>query len=103
VRLLYRQYFQGPPAFWCDIATNSGCMPMASLPPWPYGTSDPAVGPVRTEYPEIKLYWEAESLRSVRFFRWFAAGTFEISYGRYFQNDAFGDAHVLQTGYSMPY
>jgi hypothetical protein len=103
VRLLYRQYFQGPPAFWCDIATNSGCSPMASLPPWPYGTSDPAVGPVRTEYPEIKLYWEAVSLSSVRFFRWFAAGTFEISYGRYFQNDAFGNAHVLQTGYSMPY
>jgi hypothetical protein len=103
VRLLYRQYFQGPPAFWCDIATNSGCSPMASLPAWPYGTSDPAVGPIRTEYPEIKLYWEAESLRSVRFFRWFAAGSFEISYGRYFQNDAFGDAQVLQTGYSMPY
>ena len=39
----------------------------------------------------------------IPFFRWFAAGTFEISYGRYFQNNSFGDAHVLQAGYSMPY
>ena len=103
VRLLYRQYFQQPPAFWCDVASNPGCSPMPGMVPWTYATTDPALGPVRTEYPEIKLIWDAEALRSVRFFRWFAAGTFEISYGRYIQNDSFGDAHVLQTGYSMPY
>ena len=68
-----------------------------------YASSDPTIGPVRTEYPEVKLIWDATSWESIPFFRWFAAGTFEISYGRYFQNDAFGDAHVLQTGYSMPY
>ena len=55
------------------------------------------------EYPEVKLIWDAAAWESIPFFRWFAAGTFEISYGRYFQNNSFGDAHVLQTGYSMPY
>jgi hypothetical protein len=105
IRLLYRQYFQQPPAFWCDVPSNPGCTATSTPinPNWTYATADPALGPVRTEYPEVKLVWDAEALREVPFFRWFAAGTFEISYGHYFQNDAFGNAHVLQTGYSMPY
>jgi hypothetical protein len=104
IRLLYRQYFQQPPAFWCDVPTNPGCTTAATMTAqWPYQSSDPALGPVRTEYPEVKLVWDADALRAVPFFRWFAAGTFEISYGYYFQNDAFGNAHVLQTGYTMPY
>jgi hypothetical protein len=103
VRLLYRQYFQQPPAFWCDVAANPSCPAIPIPARWNFASTDPALGPVRTEYPEIKLIWDAESWRGVRFFRWFAAGTFEISYGRYFQNDSFGNAHVLQTAYSMPY
>ena len=104
IRLLYRQYFQQPPAFWCDVPTNSGCTAAGTTTAqWMYYSSDPALGPLRTEYPEVKLIWEADALREVPFFRWFAAGTFEISYGYYFQNDAFGNAHVLQTGYTMPY
>jgi hypothetical protein len=103
VRFLYRQYFQQPPAFWCDVPANVGCSPMSVSVSPTYASSDPAIGPVRTEYPEVKLIWDAASWESIPFFRWFAAGTFEISYGRYFQNNSFGDAHVLQTGYSMPY
>ena len=103
VRFLYRQYFQRSPAFWCDVPVNVGCTPMSVPVSTTYASADPAIGPLRTEYPEVKLIWDAESLSSVPFFRWFAAGTFEISYGRYFQNNSFGDAHVLQTGYSMPY
>ncbi len=41
--------------------------------------------------------------RRSRCSRWFAAGAFEISYGYYMQNDSFGNAHVLQAGYTMPY
>ena len=37
------------------------------------------------------------------FLRWFAAGAFEVSYGRYFQNTSFGNAHVLQTGYRLQF
>ena len=103
VRFLFREYFQQPPAFWCDVPANAGCSPATVAPPWNYASSDPAIGPLHTEYPEVKLIWDAAAWESVPFFRWFAAGTFEISYGRYFQNNSFGDAHVLQTGYSMPY
>ena len=103
VRFLYRQYFQQPPAFWCDVPANVGCSPTSVPVSTTYASSDPAIGPLHTEYPEVKLMWDAASWESIPFFRWFAAGTFEISYGRYFQNNSFGDAHVLQTGYSMPY
>ncbi|HEY6478175.1 MAG TPA: DUF3570 domain-containing protein [Polyangia bacterium] len=102
IRLLFRQYFQQPPAFWCDVPSNPGCTATITTSS-PYQSSDPALGPVRTEYPEVKLIWDADALRAIPFFRWFAAGTFEISYGYYFQNNAFGNAHVLQTGYTMPY
>lgn len=102
VRLLYRHHTQNHAAFWCDVVANQNCYEMMP-PPVPYQSSDPKLGPVRTEYPEVKLFWEADSLRAVPFFRWFAAGTFEISYGYYMQNDSFGDAHVLQAGYTMPY
>jgi uncharacterized protein DUF3570 len=102
VRLLYRQYFQNAAAFWCDVLDSPSCYAPGGSP-LPYESTDPKLGNLRTEYPEVKLLWDAESLQAVPFFRWFAAGTFEISYGRYFQNDSFGDAHVLQAGYSMPY
>ena len=100
VRLLFRQYIQNQgAAFWCDAIAQPTCYVAGSS----YYSTDPKLGPVYTEYPEVKLIWQAEALRPYRFFRWFAAGTFEISYGRYFQNTTFGNAHVLQAGYRMPY
>jgi hypothetical protein len=101
-RLLYRQYFQNPAAFWCDVLASPSCYAPGGVPA-PYETTDPKLGKVRTEYPEIKLLWDAESWRSTPFWGWFASGTFEISYGRYYQNTSFGNAHVLAAGYSMPY
>jgi hypothetical protein len=99
VRLTYRQYFQSRAQFWCDAITRPDCYaPDATA----YST-DPKLGPVTTEYPEVKLIWEAESWRGTPFFGWFAAGTFDISYGHYFQSTSFGNAHVLQMGYTMPY
>jgi hypothetical protein len=101
VRLSYRQYIQNDAAnFWCDAIAQTDCY---SGPQAIFYSTDPKLGRQNTEYPEIKLYWEAARLADVPFFRWFSAGTFEISYGRYFQNDSFGPAHVLQMGYRMPY
>jgi hypothetical protein len=99
VRLTYRQYFQSRAQFWCDAIASPACYPPASV----YYSTDPKLGPVRTEYPEIQLVWQAEALAGVPVLGWLAAGTFEISYGRYFQSTSFGDAHVLQTGYTLPY
>jgi hypothetical protein len=53
--------------------------------------------------PEVKLMWDAARLRGVPFFGWFAEGSFEISYARFIQNTSFGDAHLLQMGYTLPY
>lgn len=104
-RFLLRIYHQSQAAFWCDTLANPSCYPTMtqfSITGTPEST-DPKLGPVNTEYPEVKLIWDAEALRDVPFFRWFASGTFEISYGYYYQSTSFGNAHVLQTGYTMPY
>lgn len=100
VRLLYRHYVQDRgAAFWCDTVASSSCYPATS----PYFSSDPKLGPVHTQYPEIKLTISAAPLRDTPFLSWFSAGSFEISYGYYFQDTSFGDAHLLQSGYRMPY
>lgn len=102
VRLLYRQHFQNHADFWCDVSANPTCYQSGTLDP-PYFSGDPKLGGVRTEYPEVKLFWQADALRTVPFLRWFSTGTFELSYGYYIQNDAFGNAHLLQAGVTMPY
>jgi hypothetical protein len=100
MRLLYRRYWQNSSAnFWCDAIADPRCYPPGSV----YYTTDPKLGHVQTSYPELELVWQADALRPVPVLGWLAAGTFTISYGRYFQNTSFGDAHVLQAGYTMPY
>src|SRR4029079_19239517 len=115
VRFAFRYYRQSHAAFWCAPPNRPTTLPatdfcaMATNPPSGYlntavyYTSDPKLGPVVTEYTEIALVWAADALRAVPFMRWFAAGTFEISYGHYFQNTSFGNAHVLQTGYRLAF
>lgn len=101
-RLLFRQHLQNHADFWCSTSDNPTCYQSGMVAP-PYFSSDPKLGGLRTEYPELKLIWDAEPWRTKPFLRWFAAGTFEVSYGYYMQSDAFGNAHVLQAGYTMPY
>ena len=96
------------PPVLADGAATSGATRWPSPTCYPPGAiattrTDPKLGPVHTEYPELELIWHAEALRGVPVLGWLAAGTFEISYGRYFQNTSFGDAHVLQAGYTLPY
>ena len=105
LRLSFRQYFQTPADFWCDWKPDPGCYGVDAR----YYPADPKLAPVRTSMPEIKLSWEAAGLRDTPFLGWFAAGTFEISYGRFIQSSSsqsggnFGNAHLLQVGYAMPY
>jgi hypothetical protein len=99
VRLAYRQEIQSGANFWCDTTVNPGCY----SPNVAYASTDPKLGPMHTEYPEVKLFWEAEALEGTPLLGWFAAGTFEISYGYYIQSTSYGNAHVLQMGYRMPY
>ena len=114
-RLLFRYYRQNNANFYCAPPNKPTTLPqtefcaMATNPPTGYGpnakywTADPKLGPLHTEYPEVQLVWAAEALRDIPFLAWFSAGSFEISYGYYFQTTSFGNAHVLQTGYRLPY
>jgi hypothetical protein len=100
VRLLYRQYWQNASAnFWCDALA----MPSCYAPGATAYTTDPKLGHVYTEYPEVELVWQAAALRDVPVLGWLSTGTFTLSYGRYFQSTSFADAHVLQSGYTIPY
>jgi hypothetical protein len=100
VRLSYRQYLQPDgAAFWCDVVTRPGCYGVGPT----FFTADVKLGSVFTEYPEAKLFWNATAFAGTPFLSWFSSGTFEISYGYYIQSTAFGNAHVLQMGYRMPY
>jgi hypothetical protein len=111
LRVLGRVYIQNQgAAFWCDTIANPSCYTAGAA----YYSSDPKLGPMNTEYLEAKIYWHAEALRPYSFLSWFAAGTFELSYGRYTQSTSFGGPAqdrpwwclitcVIQAGYSMPY
>ena len=114
MRVLLRYYRQNHARFWCDAPRPSRLPPtefcaVSTDPPAgyladaKYYTADPKLGPLVSTYPEVQLVWDADALRAVPFLRWFSAGTFEVSYGYYFQNTSFGNAHVLQTGYRLPY
>ena len=49
------------------------------------------------------MVWEAGAMRDLPFFKWFAGGSFEVSYGYFLQTTSFGGAHLLQAGYRLPY
>ena len=99
IRLLFRYHKQNHAQFWCDAILVPGCYAPGST----YYSTDPKLGPLTTKYPEVKLVWDATALRDIPFFRWFAGGSFEISYGYFMQTTSFGGAHLLQTGYRLPY
>jgi hypothetical protein len=98
-RLTYRQYFQSRANFWCDVIASPGCYGVGSI----YYSTDPKLGPVYTSYPEVQLVWHAEALAGIPVLGWASAGYFTLSYGRFIQSTTFGDAHVLQSGYTLPY
>jgi hypothetical protein len=99
LRASYRYYTQTPSYFWCDWMAIPGCYTPGAL----LYTSDPKLGPVHTSMPEVKLNWDAYRLRGVPFLGWFSEGSFSISYAYFIQSTNFGNAHLLQMGYSLPY
>ena len=99
LRASYRYYSQTPADFWCDWMKRPDCYGQGAT----VYTGDPKLQHVGTSMPELKLVWDATRWRGVPFFAWFAEGSFEISYARLIQNTVFGDAHLLQMGYTLPY
>jgi hypothetical protein len=99
LRLLFRYHWQNNAQFWCNAVAVPGCYAPGSF----YYSTDPKLGGLVTKYPELKVVWEAGAMRDLPFFKWFAGGSFEVSYGYFLQTTSFGGAHLLQAGYRLPY
>jgi hypothetical protein len=105
LRLSYRFHSQGAARFsFCNshaanVAAPPGCEGVTDV----FFASDQKLTTYDTHFLEMKLYWEARALARVPVLAWFAEGAFELSYGHYFQPTHYGGAHVLQTGYTLPF
>jgi hypothetical protein len=103
-RVSYRYHTQGWALFaYCSHDPSRAADPDCVAPILVYHTGDEKFGTLHTQLAELKLTWEARPLAGVPVLAWFALGAFEISYGRYFQTTHYGTAHLLQTGYSLPF
>ena len=103
LRLSYRYHTQGWARFAFCGSNPARVDPECGPDITAFHTGDEKFGPLHTHLAELKLTWEARALASVPVLAWFALGAFEISYGRYFQSTHYHDAHLLQTGYSLPF
>jgi Protein of unknown function (DUF3570) len=97
-RLTGRYYSQGPMNIFCDAGDiRASCQNPIIM------TNQPQLASIKTRFLEAKVYWDARTLRGWAFLGWFAEGTFELSYGHFFQSTSFKGAHVVQTAYSLSF
>lgn len=104
VRLSYRAHRQSRAAFYCATARDalSDCfLGLSTYRENGWFSADEKYGHLTTHYPELKLTWDMEPLAPL--LRFLARGSIELSYGYYIQSTHYGNAHVLQTGYSLPF
>ncbi len=100
-RLSYRYHSQGAAQFWCSNrpGTTADCYGQSPQ----FHSIDVKLGALATHMPQFKLLWDAHGLSQISPLAWLARGTFEISYGYYFQSTHYEGGHLLQTGYSLPF
>jgi hypothetical protein len=121
LRLSYRYHWQGNALFWCNARADVGCYGM--MPD--YHSWDVKFGGLTTHLPEVKLTWDLHVLAGVPGLGWLSEGSVEISYAYYFESTPYGQtftdknappvigelpftrkyggAHLMQTGYSLPF
>jgi hypothetical protein len=121
LRLSYRYHLQGQADFWCNSRADIGCYGM--MPE--YHSWDVKFGGLTTHLPELKVIWDLHLLAEVPGLSWLSTGAIEVSYGYLIQSTPYGapftdknappvlgkipftrkhgGAHLLQTGYSLPF
>jgi hypothetical protein len=102
-RLSWRVHNQGRAAFWCSTPPGAlmDCyLDPAQLPRFGRFSADEKFGPLTTHFPELKLTYELEPLAGL--LRVLSRGAVEVSYGYFLQTTHYGNAHVLQLGYTLP-
>lgn len=50
----------------------------------------------------LTFIWDLNIFANVPFLRVFAPGTADVSYGYFIQDTRYGNAHLLQVGYTYP-
>ncbi len=121
LRLSYRYHRQGQADFWCNARADIGCYGM--MPE--YHSWDVKFGGLNTQLPEVKVIWDLHGLAEVPALAWLSTGSVELSYGYLFESTPYGQpftdrnappgigklpftrkyggAHLMQTGYSLPF
>jgi hypothetical protein len=122
LRLGYRYHHEGSARFWCNSRVEIGCYGQNPQ----YHSIDPKFGAMHTSLVEAKLFWDLRSLAGGSALRsLLASGTVDISYGYFFESSyygvkfnskneppvaaallfphSYGGAHLIQTGYSLPF
>jgi hypothetical protein len=122
VRLGYRYHHEGDAGFWCNAREAISCY--GDMPR--YHSFDPKFGALHTSLAEAKLIWDLRLLAGRHpVLTFLSAGSFDVSYGYFFENTYYGalftpkneppgggllvfprdhgGAHLIQTGYSVPF
>jgi hypothetical protein len=122
LRLGYRYHHQAASRFWCDARADISCY--GDMPQ--YHSYDPKFGALHTSLVEAKIFWDLRALGADTPLRaLFSAGTIDLSYGYFFESTYYGPefnakneppvlgelafprhlggAHLIQTGYSLPF
>lgn len=102
LRLSYRYHKQGSANFWCNTNPAFGGRTDCYDPFDPYYSADIKWGALATHMPELKIIWDLRVFAHVRFWRIFSAGALDLSYGRLIQDTRYGNAHLLQAGFTFP-
>jgi hypothetical protein len=124
VRLSYRYHWQGNAGFWCNAnPANGGTLGCYGMMP-EYHSWDPKFGHLTTHLPEVRLTWDLRALALTPVLRHLAGGAVDVSYGFLFETTPYGagfkdsnappvigsivphhygGAHIIQTGYSLPF
>jgi hypothetical protein len=124
VRGTYRFHTQSAANFWCNTNTPMGgdvaCYGMSPE----FHSVDIKFGDLRTQVAEFKFIWDLRLLNGTAL-DFFSVGTFDISYAYFFEGSpygqeftdinappllgelpysrSYGGAHVIQTGYTLPF
>jgi hypothetical protein len=124
VRLSYRYHWQGNAGFWCNAnPANGGMLGCYGMTP-EFHSWDPKFGHLTTHLPELRVTWDLRALALTPVLRHLAGGAIDVSYGFLFETTPYGagfsdknappvighliphkygGAHIIQTGYSLPF
>lgn len=104
LRLSYRATREGSANFFCVTPPGAfaDCYSLGRYERFRGRYSaDEKFGSLTSHFPEAKLTWELRELDVLP--RFLARGAVDVSYGYFFQVTHYRNAHLLQTGYSLPF